>query len=163
MGFGIYLWQLSVPEVLQSYDTAVYLAASIHFVSRALPNKDFNFVQPPGFILLMSPVALIGRLVGTHDGYILARVASSFVTALNASMLAWLVRRRGKVAMTIAGAGLALLPVALFVSSSLEPDLYCPLFVLAGSIVIFLSTFEAGSLPTRTLALAGVLFGLAGW
>ena len=43
------------------YDDGVYLGAAIRFVSGVLPYRDFVFVQPPGIVVLMSPVALLGR------------------------------------------------------------------------------------------------------
>src|SRR5580692_2750847 len=98
LSLGMSLWQLSVPEFLSSYDSGVYLAATVHLVSGVLPYKDFTFVQPPGILLLMSPVAVFSRIFGTHDGFVLARVVSSFATALNAALLACLVRRRGLLA-----------------------------------------------------------------
>src|ERR1700683_3480933 len=81
VSLGMSLWQLSVPEILSAYDSGVYLAATIHLVSGVLPYKDFTFVQPPGILLLMSPVGLFSRVFGTHDGFIMARVVSSVVTA----------------------------------------------------------------------------------
>jgi len=48
LSLGMSLWQLSVPEFLSSYDSGVYLAATIHLISGVLPYKDFTFVQPPG-------------------------------------------------------------------------------------------------------------------
>ena len=93
-------------------------------------------MQPPGILLLMSPVGVFSRVFGTHDGFIVARVVSSVVTALNAGLLAWLVRHRGRLAMVLAGGGLAFLPVSFFVSSSLTLEPYCVLFVLAGALVV---------------------------
>ena len=81
LSLGMSLWQLSVPEMLSTYDTGVYLAATIHLVSGVMPYKDFTFVQPPGILLIMSPVGVFSRIVGTHDGLILARIVSSIVTA----------------------------------------------------------------------------------
>ncbi len=158
----MYLWQLSVPEFIQFYDTGVYIAASIHLVSGALPYRDFAFVQPPGICLLLSPVGLISRVWGSHDGFIAARILSSFVTALNTSLLVLLVRHRGRVAMLVAGVGLALLPVAFFVSSGVKLDPYCIFFVLLGSLVVFSQEEKHGGLTRRDLVLGGALFGAAG-
>jgi hypothetical protein len=157
----MYLWQLSIIGFLQFYDTGVYLAASIHLVSGIMPYRDFVFVQPPGIMLLMSPVALFSRVFGSHDGFVLARVVSAVVTALNAVLLAWLVRHRGRVAMLIAGAGLVLLPVDGFVSSGLRLEPFCICFILFGSLVIFSNEHGRGRLSTRQLAIGGVLFGFA--
>jgi hypothetical protein len=161
LAFGIYLWQLTVPEFIAFYDSGVYLAASMHFVSGVLPYRDFTFVNPPGILLLMSPVALFARIFGSHDGFILARIVTSFVTALNVSLLTLLVRHRGRIAMVIAGAGLALLPVALFVSSDLKLDPYCICFVLLGSLVVVSRDQEQGKLSKRSFMIGGFLFGLA--
>ena len=136
LSLGLSIWQLSVPEFLSAYDSGVYLASTIHLVSGVLPYRDFTFVQPPGILLLMSPIGIFSRVFGTHDGFIMARVVSSVVTALNAGLLAWLVRHRGRLAMAFAGGGLAFLPVSFFVSSSLTLEPYCILFVLLGAFVV---------------------------
>jgi len=143
------------------YDSGVYLAASIHLSSGVLPYRDFTFVNPPGILLLMYPVAVFSRVFGSHDGFILARVVTSLVTALNASLLAWLVRFRGRIAMLIAGIGLALLPITFFVSSSLKLDPYCVFFVLLGSSVLVSRRQDLDRLSARSFAVGGVLFGLA--
>ena len=156
------LWQLTAPGYLNLYDSGVYLGGSIRLISGVLPYRDFTFVQPPGILVLMTPVALISRLIGTQNGFVLARVVSALVTAANCGLLAWIVRHRGPTAMLIAGAGLALLPVSTFVSSGvrLEPYLIC--FVLLGSTVVLSRADYAQSLSTRRLILGGFLFGIAG-
>ncbi len=160
LSLGLSLWQLTVPGLLNFPDSGVYFAAAFRLAKGALPYRDFTFVQPPGILLLMSPVALISRVIGTHDGFVVARVVGAFVTALNASLLAWLIRHRGRTAMLIAGAGLALMPVAAFVSSGvrLEPYLIC--FILLGSLAVFPRN-EDGDASTRRLAVGGLLFGVA--
>jgi 4-amino-4-deoxy-L-arabinose transferase-like glycosyltransferase len=162
LAFGVYLWQLSDPELISFYDTGVYTAATIHFVSGALPYRDFTFVNPPGIVLLLSPIGLVARIFGSHDGLIVGRVFTSLVTALNASLLAWLVRHRGRVAMIIAGVGLALLPVTFFVSSDVKLDPYSIFFVLLGSIAVFSQHNDEGSGSSRILIVGGILFGVSG-
>lgn len=161
LAFVVYLWQLSVPEFIAFYDTGVYMAASIHLVSGVLPYRSFTFVNPPGILLLMSPVAVIARIFGSHDGLIVARVVTSFVTALNASLLAWLLRHRGRFIMLIAGVGLAILPIAYFVSSDLKLDPYSICFVLLGSIVVLSRESQGEGATTRALVIGGLLFGFA--
>jgi glycosyl transferase family 87 len=161
LALGVYLWQLSVPEFLSSYDSGVYFAASIHFVTGVLPYKDFTFVQPPGIVLILSPIALISRFIGTHDGFILARILTSLVTALNVSLLALLVRHRGRIAMVVAGVGLGLLPVAFYVSSAVKLEPYCLCLVLLGSLVILWDEVDDQQLASRSLVIGGTLFGLA--
>jgi hypothetical protein len=161
LSLGISVWQMTVPEFLQFYDSGVYLSASIHLVSGILPYRDFTFVQPPGILLLLSPEAVVSRIFGSHDGFILARVMSGLVTALNASLLAWLLRGRGRMIMVVSGASLALLPVACFVSTTVELDPYCICFVLLGSLMVTSAAQRRHEIPTRTLAIAGGLFGIA--
>lgn len=161
IGFGVYLWQLCVSQSTSFYDSGVYFAAALHFTSGVMPYRDFTFVNPPGIVLLMSPLAFLSRLIGNHDGYIAARVLMSLVTALNAGLLAWLVRRKGRLAMVVAG-GLALLPVALLVSSAVKLDPYAILFVLLGAQVILSQDHSTGTLTTRRLIVGGLLFGFAG-
>lgn len=160
LSLGLSLWQLTVPGYLEIYDSGVYFAAALHLVSGTMPYRNFTFVQPPGILLLMSPVALFSRIFGTHDGFIAARLASAIVTALNASLLALLIRHRGLIAMVISGAGLALLPVASFVSSGLRLEPYLIFFVLAGSLMVF-PRHAGGNSSTLRLVLGGFLFGVA--
>jgi hypothetical protein len=161
LSLGMSLWQFSIPGYLSFYDSGVYLAGSIHLVNGVLPYKDFTFVQPPGILLLMSPLAELSRVVTTHNAYVIARVISALVTAANVTFLALLVRRRGIVAMIICGASLALLPVASLESTSIKLEPYCLCLILAGSLVIFSKREEAGELSNRDLVVSGVLFGLA--
>jgi hypothetical protein len=160
VSLGLSLSQLAVPEFLSSYDTGVYLAATIHFISGVVPYRNFTFVQPPGIVLLMTPAAVFGRFFGAHNVFELVRVFGALVTALNASLLAWIVRRRGLVAIVVAGVGLALTPVAFWVSSSLTLEPYCILFVLVGSTIVFANDDEGAS--AKSLAVAGVFFGVGG-
>jgi hypothetical protein len=160
LGLGMSLWQLSVPEQLSFYNSGVYFAASFKLVTGVMPYRDFVFVQPPGILLALSPATLLARIVGTHDGFIVARVMSGIVVGLNASLLALLLRRRGRVAMIIAGFGLSLLPVAFWVSSAVMLEPYCIVFVLLGALALLGS--DEGLVPSRRRAIiAGALFGVA--
>ncbi len=161
LSLGLSLWQLTKPGFFSFYDSGVYLAASIHFISGSIPYRDFVFVQPPGIVLLMSPVALFSRIFGSHDGFVVARVISAVVTALNATLLAWLVRHRGRTAMLIAGGGLALLPVASFVSTGVMLEPYLIFFVLLGSLTVFPYAHAPTELTTRRLVCGGLLFAVA--
>jgi hypothetical protein len=109
----------------------------------------------------MSPVGVFSRVFGTHDGFILARVVGSVVTALNAGLLAWLVRHRGRLAMVLAGGGLAFIPVSFFVSSSLTLEPYCIFFVLVGVLVVLDRDANGEAVSTRRFVLGGLLLGFA--
>jgi len=160
LSLGLSLSQFATPEFLSSYDTGVYLAATIHFISGVIPYRDFTFVQPPGIVLLMTPAAAFSRIFGTHDAFELVRVFGALVTALNAGLLAWIVRRRGPVAMVVAGVSLALMPVAFWVSTSLTLEPYCVFFVLVGASIVFAP--DDNGATTKYLVSAGLFFGVAG-
>ena len=75
-------------------------------------------------------------------------------------MIALLVRHRGRIAMIIAGGGLAFLPVNFFDASSVMLEPYCLFFLLAGALVVFNEKIES-DLSYRTLTVAGILVGVA--
>ena len=160
-------YQLSLPFVLlgihgytgNGYDDGVYLGAATRLVHGVLPYRDFDFVQPPGITLVMGPVALIGRVVGTRDAMAVARCLTAAVTGLNAALAAYVVRDRGKTAMLVAGVSLALFPLAVAADQSLllEPYLVC--LSLLGVIALF--TRDGLASPRRVL-LAGLVLGFAG-
>ena len=158
---GLCIWQLTLPGRLTGiteYDDGVYLGAAIRLVSGAMPYRDFVFVQPPGIVLLTSPVALLGRALGSVDALAMARIVTAVVTGLDAGLVAWLVRRRGRVAMAVAGGALATFPLAVTADHTLMLGPYVVLFVLAGSVVAFGEDVPS----TGRLALAGALVGVGG-
>ena len=139
----------------------MYLAASMRFVSGNVPYRDFSFFMPPGILLVMSPVAILSRIFGSHDGYWIARLFSSLVTAFNSCLLAWLVRTHGRAVMLTSGVLLSAFPATMFVSSALKLEPYYMFLVLLGSVVIFAPKDGTHALSNRSLALGGILFGLA--
>jgi hypothetical protein len=64
LALGMRLFMLTRPGFLThstEYDDGVYLGAAIRMTQGILPYRGFAFVQPPGILLLMSPVALFAR------------------------------------------------------------------------------------------------------
>src|ERR1035441_2608827 len=65
VALAICLYQLTLPSVLfgihgfsgNGYDDGVYLGAAVRLVNGAIPYRDFVFLQPPGSVLLFSPIA----------------------------------------------------------------------------------------------------------
>ena len=166
IALGICCYQLSLPYVLlgihgytgNGYDDGVYLGAATRLVHGVLPYRDFDFLHPPGITLLMSPVALLGRLIGTRDAMAVARCVTALVAGLNAALAALVVRDKGKVAMAVAGGAMALFPLAVAADQSLLFGPYLVCFCLLGVLALF----SGGDLarPRRVL-LAGILFGFA--
>jgi alpha-1,2-mannosyltransferase len=141
------------------YDDGVYLAAAIRLTEGALPYRDFAFVQPPGILLLMAPVALVGRLTSTAAALGLARVLTVCASTACVPLAGNLMRYRGTVATAVTCGFLAVYPDDVWTGRTLllEPwmNLCCLLAVNAA--------FSRGRLcrPGR-LAWAGTALGFAG-
>ncbi len=159
---GISIWELRVTNVLSFYDSGTYLAGSMNLINGVMPYRDFTFVQPPGILLVLSPVALLSKILGGHDAFLLGRILTAVVAALNVGVLAWLLRQRGRIAMLIGALGLALLPVGALETASIKLEPYCLFFVLMGSIVLLRESNSPTALSKRSLIIGGLLFGFAG-
>jgi alpha-1,2-mannosyltransferase len=137
-------------------DDGVYLGAALRLAHGVVPYRDFAFVQPPGIAWLMAPFGIFGD---TRDAMAAARVVTDLVAALNASLAAFAVRDRGRVAMLAAGLLLAAFPLAVSADHTLTLEPYLVLFCLLGTVTLF----RGGELATpRRILFAGALFGLAG-
>src|SRR5579872_3295945 len=160
-GLAVSLWQLSLPEFLSFYDTGVYVGAAIHFVHGTLPYSQFTYVEPPGIILILSPIAALGRFIGNSGALEGARILSVVASGVNVSILAWLVRARGWIAMVISGVALSSLPVAAYVNSGAKLDLYCVTFVLMSAVAAFGNSEVDDQITRRQTIVAGLLMGAA--
>jgi len=167
LALGVCCYQLSLPFWLlgihgytgTGYDDGVYLGAATRLVHGVAPYRDFDFLHPPGITLVMGPVALVGRVIGTRDAMGVARCITVAVTGLNAALAALVLRGRGRAAMLVAGVSLALFPLAAAADESLllEPYLVC--FCLLGTIALFT---RGGLASQRRVLLAGLALGFAG-
>ena len=83
---------------------------------------------------------------------------TALVAALNAGLVAWLVRHRGRFAMAVAGGATATFPLAVTADHTLLLEPYVVLFVLLGSVLAFNGNWPS----TRRIMLSGVCFGVAG-
>ncbi len=167
LALGICCYQLSLPFVLlgihgysgSGYDDGVYLGAATRLVHGVLPYRDFDFVQPPGITLVMAPVALVGRLMGTRDAMGVARCVTAVVVGCNAALAALVMRRRGVTAMVVAGVSLAAFPLAVAADHTLLLEPYVVFLSLLGVVALFRDGELASS---RRVLWAGVAFGFAG-
>ena len=105
------------------YDDGVYLGAAIRLTQGVLPYRDFAFVQPPGILLLMTPVALAGRIFSTATAMGIARVLTVCASAACVPLAGNLMRYRGLVATALTCGFLAVYPDGVFTARTvlLEP------------------------------------------
>lgn len=148
-------WLFGVTE----YDDGVYLASAIELLHGFLPYRDFVFVQPPGASLVLTPAAATSLVLGSRDAMVLARLLTAAVEVANVTIVAWLVRRYGPVAVLVAGGILVAFPASLYGSHTVLLEPYLDLFCLLGLV----AAFPRGELGgRRRLGVAGIAFGLAG-
>jgi alpha-1,2-mannosyltransferase len=162
LALGIRLFTLTRPGYLTGiteYDDGVYLGAALRLTEGGMPYKDFAFVQPPGILLLMTPVALVAKLTTTVKALALARLLTVLASSACIPLVGNLVRYRGTVVTLVACGVLAVYPddIATAHTLMLEPwmNLFCLLAMNAA--------FRRGHLASpRRLAWAGLALGFAG-
>lgn len=157
---AVTLYQLTRPGLLLGVtpDVSVYVGGAVRLVHGAVPYRDFVFVQPPGFVLLATPVAALSELIGTRDALAVLRLCTPLLAAACVVMVGQLIRHRGGLATLVACAVMAFFPAELYAirGPQLEPVLI--LLCLVGSVLVFSGDRLAGS---RRLAFGGVVFGFA--
>ncbi len=161
LALGICIHQLALPGVLHGideYDDGFYLGTVMRLASGTLPYKNFVYPQPPGLPLLLFPLGLFGRIVGTRTLMADIRILTGVVAAGNATLAGFLLRRRGVVPALVAGTALALYPIAVAADKTLMLEPYLVLSCLLGACAVF----KGEELATgRRLVIAGVVFGFA--
>jgi hypothetical protein len=132
-------------------------------------------VQPPGSVLLMTPVALLAKVTGTAWGLAIARLLTVCADTANVILLGVLVRHRGAFTVGVACGLYAVYPDALIAAHTFLLEPWLNLCCLAGAVLIFDGDRMAGTAPrpghgpraartaadTRRLVLGGVAFGFA--
>jgi hypothetical protein len=144
---------------ITEYDDGVYLGAALRMTEGMMPYKDFAFVQPPGILLLMTPVALVAKLTTTVKALALARVLTALASAACVPLVGNLVRYRGTVVTLVACGTLAVYPDDITAAHTLMLEPWMNLSCL----IAINAAFRRGHLahPGR-LVWAGLALGFAG-
>lgn len=156
------IYILRLPHVLygtNQYDDGVYMGAAMRLVHGVIPYRDFILVHPPGIVILMAPIALMGNLLGTNVALALGRELTAVVAAANVVLVAAVVRHRGRTACLVAATAMACFPMAAAADSTLFLEPYLVFFCLAGLALMF---SEGRVSSTRRVVLGGLLIGFAG-
>jgi len=83
LALAIRLFTLTRPGFLTGvteYDDGVYIGGSIRMTEGQLPYLNFAFVQPPGILELMLPVALLAKVFSTVKALALARLLTALAS-----------------------------------------------------------------------------------
>jgi alpha-1,2-mannosyltransferase len=162
LSLALRLFILSRPLFLTGvteYDDGVYLGGAIRLISGSAPYHGFAFVQPPGILLLMAPVAVIAKVSTATHAMAAARLLTVFASALCVPLVGHLVRYRG-VFVTVVSCGiLAVYPDDITTAHTLILEPWMNLLLLIGVC----AAFRRGRLASpRRLFWAGVAIGFAG-
>jgi hypothetical protein len=162
LALAIRLYTLTRPGYLTGvteYDDGVYLGAAIRLLQGALPYHDFAFVQPPGILLLMAPVAVLGKVGATTHAMAAARLLTVLASTACVPLAGSLVRYRGVLVTLVTCGVLAVYPDDVTAAHTLELEPWMNLFCLLGVCL----AFRRGRLTSpRRLLWAGVAIGFAG-
>jgi hypothetical protein len=162
LAVAIRLFTLTRPGFLTGiteYDDGVYIGGSIRMTEGHLPYLNFAFVQPPGILELMLPVALLAKATSAVKALALARLLTALASAACVPLVGNLVRYRGAVVTAVACGVLAVYPPDIATAHTLLLEPWMNLFCL---IAINLA-FRRGHLARPVmLGWAGVVLGFAG-
>lgn len=155
-------YQLTRPGFLFGItpDISAWLGGSIRLVHGAIPYRDFDLTQPPGFALLASPFAFLSEATGTRDALAVLRLCTPLLAAANVLLIGKVVRPHGRAALIAACAVMAFFPAELYAirSGLLEPVVN--FFCLAGAAFLF--DGDGFTVSKRRIVAAGIAFGIAG-
>jgi Glycosyltransferase family 87 len=162
LGLALRFYYLSRPGFLfgvTEYDDGSYVGSAIRLVHGQLPYRDFVFVQPPGITLLMVPVALVAKVIGTAWGMALSRILTVLAGSVGVAAAGLLARHRGRVAVLVACGISAVHPESVAAAHTVLVEPWLVLFCLIGALLSFDGDRLASS---RRLAAGGLVFGFAG-
>jgi hypothetical protein len=145
---------------LGNSDDGVYYASAIALVHGHLPYRDFLLLHPPGIVVALVPFAALGRIIGEHEGFALARLGWVLLGAVNAAMVSRILRPIGLVGAGLGGLCYAVLYPAVYVEWTTQLQGLGNTLLLAA--LLLLSMGRATRLgATATLILAGSLLGIS--
>jgi len=162
LALALRLFTLSRPGYLTGiteYDDGVYIGGSVRMTEGQLPYLNFAFIQPPGILELMLPVALIAKATSTVKALALARLLTALASTACIPLAGNLVRYRGAMVTAVTCGVLAVYPPDLTTAHTLLLEPWMNLVCLIGMNL----AFRRGHLarPGRLLW-AGVAIGFAG-
>ncbi|WP_147525099.1 hypothetical protein [Cellulomonas timonensis] len=144
------------------YDDGVHLAAAQHLLAGDLPYTDFTFLQPGGVVVALAPFAALAGLVGDSWAMAAARIAVVLLGAVNAVLVAAILRSRGWAASIVGGALYATWGTITIAERTvyLEPLLNTCVLVALLALRRRPGAGSVGPAP-RAVAVAGAMAGLA--
>jgi Glycosyltransferase family 87 len=137
---AIRAYQLAKPGHLLGvgdYDDGADFGSAILLVHGMVPYRDFVTVQPPGITLLMTPAALLSRVVGTAWAIAAARILTVLASAAAVVLGGLVVRHRGIFALVVTCGLIAIYPGGVQAAHTVLLEPWLVLFCLAGIVLAF--------------------------
>ena len=122
LALALRLFTLSRPGYLTGiteYDDGVYIGGSVRMTEGQLPYLNFAFIQPPGILELMLPVALLAKLTTTVKALAVARLLTALASTACIPLAGNLVRYRGAMVTAVTCGVLAVYPPDLTTAHTL--------------------------------------------
>lgn len=161
LGFAIRMFMLTRHGFLTGvteYDDGVYLGGSIRLLEGSLPYHNYAFVQPPGMVVLMLPVALFAKITTTTAAMALARILTVLASTACITLAGNLVRYRGVLVTIVTCGTLAVYPDDITTAHTLLLEPWMNLLAM----LAVTAAFRRGRLASpRRLAWAGLALGVA--
>ena len=144
---------------LVGYDQGVYYSAAEALAWGRVPYRDFLFLHPPGVVLTLWPLGLVGRM--THDslGIDLARWFVILVGGVNAGLVTLAARRCGLWAAGCAGLFYSVWPPVVVTETEPRLEPFVSLGLLC-ALAVLVPRIDRGP-GRRMLLLAGAALGYA--
>ena len=162
LALALRVYQLARPGHLLGvgdYDEGADFGSAILLVHGVLPYRDFITVQPPGITLLMTPAALLSRLVGTAWAIAAARILTVLASTGAVVLGGLIVRHRGVFAVVVTCGLIAIYPGSVQAADVVLLEPWLVLFCLAGVALAFDGDVLASG---GRLTWSGLAFGIAG-
>jgi hypothetical protein len=158
---AITFYQVSRPGFLFGLtpDISSWLGASVRLIHGAMPYRDFDLIQPPGFPLLASPFAFLSEWIGTRDALAALRLCTPLLAAGSVLLIGKVASHRGTAAVIVACGVMAFYPAELYALRSGLLESVVDFFCVAGAALVFEG--DSFSRSRRRVLLGGIAFGIA--
>ena len=119
------------------YDDGVYMGAATRLGHGVVPYRDFVFLHPPGILVLLTPFALVGRVVGTAAANEAARLFVMAAAVAAVFLFAGVVRVRPDLALAVGLAVFVLHPDVIVSDQAVYLEPLLIVACLLGTALVF--------------------------
>ena len=119
------------------YDDGVYVGAATRLAHGVVPYRDFVLLHPPGVLVLLTPFALVGRVVGTAAANEAARLFVMAAAVAAVFLFARVVRVRPDLALAVGLAVFVLHPDVIVSDQAVYLEPLLIVACLLGTALVF--------------------------